>query len=63
MKTDFTPLWTDTELLYQPSRPPMNSDGTPFEGLNPPIHCQLSRGIANPVEKTLDTETETAVEY
>lgn len=40
----------------------MNSDGTPFEGLNPPIHCGFSKGIANPVEKTLDSETETAVE-
>jgi hypothetical protein len=32
------------------------------EGLNPPIHCQLSRGIANPVEKPLDFKPESAVE-
>jgi hypothetical protein len=40
----------------------VNSQESEDEGLNPPIHCALSRGIANPIEKPLDKEGDGEVE-
>jgi len=50
------PTWMGEDTPEKRDRLRRAISGT--EGLNPPIHCQLSRGIANPVKKNLDNITE-----